>query len=123
MKKLFLDKYFYPYGKGIGVRLFRPEEQNEDCSRIINGIVNDHRDTERRNAHEDLERTLFPEDGKVNLEFYEQTLMKEKEKYEMVEELEDIEEEEVVPTQFDDTEVGSKHQKETGYQMEICHDV
>ena len=28
MKKLFLDKYFYPYGKGIGVRLFRAEEQN-----------------------------------------------------------------------------------------------
>lgn len=28
MKKLFLDKYFYPYGKGIGVRLFRAEEQS-----------------------------------------------------------------------------------------------
>ena len=24
MKKLFLDKYFYPLGKGIGVKLFRP---------------------------------------------------------------------------------------------------
>ena len=28
MKKLFLDKYFYPLGKGIGVKLFRPEEQS-----------------------------------------------------------------------------------------------
>jgi hypothetical protein len=28
MKKLFLDKYFYPYGKGIGIRLFRVEEQS-----------------------------------------------------------------------------------------------
>ena len=28
MKKLFLDKYFYPYGKGIGVKLFSIEEQN-----------------------------------------------------------------------------------------------
>jgi hypothetical protein len=27
MKKLFLDKYFYPLGKGIGVKLFRIEEQ------------------------------------------------------------------------------------------------
>jgi hypothetical protein len=27
MKKLFLDKYFYPLGRGIGVKLFRPEEQ------------------------------------------------------------------------------------------------
>ena len=28
MKKLFLDKYFYPLGRGIGVKLFRPEEQS-----------------------------------------------------------------------------------------------
>lgn len=27
MKKLFLDKYFYPLGRSIGVKLFRPEEQ------------------------------------------------------------------------------------------------
>jgi hypothetical protein len=27
MKKLFLDKYFYPLGKGIGLKLFKPEEQ------------------------------------------------------------------------------------------------
>jgi hypothetical protein len=26
MKKLFLDKYFYPLGKGIGIKLFRTEE-------------------------------------------------------------------------------------------------
>jgi len=25
MKKLFLDKYFYPLGKGIGIKLFRTE--------------------------------------------------------------------------------------------------
>ena len=25
MKKLFLDKYFYPLGKGIGIKLFKPE--------------------------------------------------------------------------------------------------
>jgi hypothetical protein len=25
MKKLFLDKYFYPLGKGISVKLFKPE--------------------------------------------------------------------------------------------------
>ena len=76
MKKLFLDKYFYPYGKGIGVRLFRTEEQNEECAKVINGIVNDHKDTERKLAQEDLEKTLFPEEGTVNLEFFEQTLMK-----------------------------------------------
>ena len=30
MKKLFLDKYFYPLGRGIGVKLFRPEEQSPE---------------------------------------------------------------------------------------------
>ncbi len=26
MKNLFLDKYFFPYGKGFGVKLFKEEE-------------------------------------------------------------------------------------------------
>ena len=26
MKNLFLDKYFFPYGKGYGVKLFREDE-------------------------------------------------------------------------------------------------
>lgn len=30
MKKLFLDKYFYPLGRGIGIKLFRPEEQSPE---------------------------------------------------------------------------------------------
>ena len=51
--------------------------------------------------------------------------MQEKQKFEEVcAELDEIEEEEIIPTQFDDTEdIEYKHQKETGYQMEICHDV
>lgn len=53
--------------------------------------------------------------------------MKEKQKYEEVCEMEDIEEEEIIPTQFEDTEleaeVDGKHQKDTSHQMEICHDV
>ena len=50
MKKLFLDKYFYPYGKGICVKLFRTEEQNDQCCKIIKGIISDHEETERRHA-------------------------------------------------------------------------
>ena len=42
MKKLFLDKYFYPYGKGYGVKLYRIEDQSECQLQIINGILNDH---------------------------------------------------------------------------------
>ena len=48
MKKLFLDKYFYPYGKGIGVRLFRAEQQSEECAKTIQSILNDHQQTNRR---------------------------------------------------------------------------
>lgn len=47
MKKLFLDKYFYPLGRGIGVKLFRPEEQTPECERAIKSIVSNHEDTER----------------------------------------------------------------------------
>jgi len=45
MKKLFLDKYFYPFGKGIGIRLFRTEEQGEQTLKVIKGIISNHEDT------------------------------------------------------------------------------
>ena len=92
MTKLFLDKYFYPYGKGIHVRLFGPEDQNQFSLKVINGIINDHKDTERRNAHESLEKNLFPSDGKVDIEFYKKSLLPENSKYQklMLEELEDV---------------------------------
>jgi hypothetical protein len=54
MKKLFLDKYFYPFGKGIGIRLFRMEEQSESAIKMINGIISDHKETERKDYQEDL---------------------------------------------------------------------
>lgn len=47
MKKLFLDKYFYPLGKGIAIKLFRPEEQTQECEKAIKAIVSNHEDTER----------------------------------------------------------------------------
>lgn len=75
MKKLFLDKYFYPLGKGIGVKLFKPEEQTQECERVIRAIVNDHEDTEREKRHQQLEKTLFPGSGLVNWNFYEETLL------------------------------------------------
>ena len=47
MKKLFLDKYFYPLGKGIGIKLFRPQQQGGESSKIIKGIMSDHEQTNR----------------------------------------------------------------------------
>jgi hypothetical protein len=48
MKKLLLDKYFYPLGKGIGIKLFRPEEQSPECEKKIQGIISEHCETNRR---------------------------------------------------------------------------
>ena len=75
MKKLFLDKYFYPLGRGIGVKLFRPEEQSAEFEKTINSIVNNHQETERVRQQKELEDTLFPGSGLVNWNFYEQTLL------------------------------------------------
>ena len=75
MKKLFLDKYFYPLGRGIGVKLFRPEEQSAQFQKTINSIVNNHEQTERVRRNKELEDTLFPGSGIVNWNFYEQTLL------------------------------------------------
>lgn len=47
MKKLFLDKYFYPLGKGIGIKLFRTEELPIESEKVIKGIISDHANTER----------------------------------------------------------------------------
>ena len=55
MKKLFLDKYFYPYGKGIGIKLFRLEDQTDHSEKIIKGILTNHEETERRNQQIELE--------------------------------------------------------------------
>ena len=39
------------------------------------GIVSDHENTNRERIKQQLEVTLFPAPGKVNIKFYEQTLM------------------------------------------------
>ena len=70
MKKLFLDKYFYPLGKGIGVKLFRIGEQSEECEKVMKAIISNHEDTERQKRHDELEHTLFPGSGLVNWNFF-----------------------------------------------------
>lgn len=52
--------------------------------KVINGILSDHKDTERRHAQDDLEKTLFPEDGKIDLEFYQQSLRHQLPKHEEI---------------------------------------
>lgn len=78
MKKLFLDKYFYPYGKGIGIKLYKTEDQNEETSKKIKGILYDHKETERRQARQQLQGTLFPEEGEFNYNFFEESILAKK---------------------------------------------
>lgn len=69
---------------------------------------------------------MFPEEGQVNIEFFERTLKPSDNKNEevYVKDLDDIEEEEYMPTQFDETKLGEeKFQKETSHHMEIVEDV
>jgi hypothetical protein len=35
MKNLFLDKYYFPYGKGFGVKLLKEEDLNEKNSDLM----------------------------------------------------------------------------------------
>ena len=63
MKKLFLDKYFYPYGKGYGIKLYRFEDQNQYQTQVINGILSDHQNTQRQKEAKMMEETLFPTHG------------------------------------------------------------
>lgn len=42
MKKIFLDKYFYPYGKGYGIKLYKLEDLGYEKGKIVRGILNGH---------------------------------------------------------------------------------
>ena len=74
MKKLFLDKYFFPYEKGYGVKLYKLQEQNEYQTRIINGIISDHQKSKRKLQKSLMEESLFPKNmGKINHEDLERS--------------------------------------------------
>lgn len=48
MKILLLGKQFFPYGKGIGIKLFRVDDATQQLENTMRGIVTDHCETNRR---------------------------------------------------------------------------
>jgi hypothetical protein len=48
MKLLLLGKEFFPYGKAIGIKLFRVDEATTELEHTMRGIVTDHCETNRR---------------------------------------------------------------------------
>ncbi len=60
MKDLFLDKYFFPFGKGFGVKLFRVEELTDKSKDFIDELSwNIKPQKSRRNKKDVLDALLF----------------------------------------------------------------
>lgn len=72
MKNLFLDKYFFPYGKGYSVKLFREDELTGNAKEYIDylfmmGCKKKERKTKKKMT---LDRILFDQSGHLNPEIY-----------------------------------------------------
>ncbi len=71
MKNLFLDKYFFPYGKGFGVKLFKEEELTGNNRQFMDSLSQQvYEKRPRRNKKMSLDRILFDEKGRLNPETY-----------------------------------------------------
>lgn len=67
MKNLFLDKYFFPYGKGFGVKLFREEELNGDAKIFVEDLLHGKMETKQRKSKKTtLDNIIFDESGHLN---------------------------------------------------------
>jgi len=74
MKMLLLGKEFYPYGRSIGIKLFRIDEATKELEDTMKGIVTDHCETNRRVEMEVIEDKLFNHKEGFNVKFFEETL-------------------------------------------------
>lgn len=74
MKELLLGKEFFPYGKAIGIKLFRIDEATQELEDTMRGIVTDHCETNRRMEKEEMEDKLFNHKKGFNIKFFEETL-------------------------------------------------
>jgi hypothetical protein len=60
MKNLFLDKYFFPYGKGYGVKLFREDELTGNTREFVDEIMSmSARNRPKKQKKVTLDRILF----------------------------------------------------------------
>ena len=72
MKSLFLDKFYFPYGKGLGVKLIRPDEMTGSTQTFIENIHFKEYEArmKRPKKKKTLDNFLFDESGRLNPEIY-----------------------------------------------------
>lgn len=72
MKNLFLDKYYFPYGKGFGVKLFKEEDLTGHRREYVDKLsVLDQQIKPKKNKKKmTLDKLLFDHSGRLNPEVY-----------------------------------------------------
>lgn len=66
MKNLFLDKYFFPFGQGYGVKLLKIEELPDHSKDFVDDLLFNMPVKVRRPKKKTLDTLLFDEQGKLN---------------------------------------------------------
>lgn len=71
MKNLFLDKYYFPYGKGYGVKLFREDQLTGSMRTYVDELLSEsYRNKPKKQKKKTLDNILFDESGHLNPEIY-----------------------------------------------------
>jgi hypothetical protein len=68
MKNLFLDKYFFPFGHGYGVKLLKIEELADNSKDFVDDLLFNMPIKVRKPKKKTLDNILFDEQGKLNPE-------------------------------------------------------
>ena len=74
MKNLFLDKYFFPYGKGYGVKLFREDQLFGESKDFVEELYLMSTNKKKQKKHKKkmtLDKLLFDESGHLNPQIYQ----------------------------------------------------
>lgn len=66
MKNLFLDKYFYPYGKGYSVKLLKLEELTDQSKDFVDDLLFNLPIKIKKPKKKTLDAVLFNEKGQLN---------------------------------------------------------
>ncbi len=68
MKGLFLDKYFFPFGQGYGIKLLKVEELPDHSKDFVDDLLFGLPIKVRKNKKNTLDELLFDQKGKLNPE-------------------------------------------------------
>jgi hypothetical protein len=72
MKNLFLDKYYFPYGKGFGVKLFKEEDLTGHRREYVDqlSMLDMQAKPKKSKKKMTLDKLLFDHSGRLNPEVY-----------------------------------------------------